>query len=72
MRKTFRKIQRLRWAEQFGQSQQNNPSRRIFVSQSGGGKWRDGPKFRGKDGVGQNAWKVCGANWQRLAMNRTD
>ncbi|CAG9829236.1 unnamed protein product [Diabrotica balteata] len=66
------KIGRLRWAGHLARSQQNNPPRRILMSQPVESRSRGRPKLRWRDGVDEDGKKIGAANWQQLAMDRTD
>ncbi|CAG9839495.1 unnamed protein product [Diabrotica balteata] len=56
------KIRRLRWAGHLARSQQNNPPRRILMSQPVESRSRGRPKLRWRDGVAEDGRKIGTAN----------
>ena len=63
------KINRLRWAGQVIQMEEN-PARRVFVAVVEGRRQRGRPKLRWKDGVIEDARKLGEGKWRNAARNR--
>ena len=66
----FCKLSRLRWAGHVIRQDDDDLSRRVFLSEPGGKRPRGRPRLRWEDGVEEDVARLGCRNWKVVALNR--
>jgi hypothetical protein len=68
----FIKLSKLRWAGHVMRLNDNDPDRKVLMSQPGGSRSKGRPKLRWEDQVAEDAATAGCRNWKRTAHNHED
>jgi hypothetical protein len=63
-------VSRMRWARHVIRQDDDDLSRRVLLSESGGRRLTGRPRLRWEDGVKEDAAKLGYRNWRVVALNR--